>query len=257
MTDEQAGLRALAPGAARPRGAAHSVLLEWVEQQLLDGELSVGDKLPAERALADQFGISRASVREGIRVLDALGLVSSEVGSGPRAGATVISEPSRALAWALRMHVATQALPMSDIVDMRVLLETQSMQHADASVPEAREEICGRARRILQRMDEDVSDELFHALDAEFHVTLGELSGSVVTVTMLASLRSAVIGYVTEGVAQVNDWPALRQRLQAQHWAILDAATRGDPQKAADLLKKHILHFQAAVAPGPRTGSAE
>ena len=52
MTDGQTGLRALVPGAARPRDAAHSVVLEWVEQQLRDGGLSVGDKLPAERALA-------------------------------------------------------------------------------------------------------------------------------------------------------------------------------------------------------------
>ena len=98
MTDAQARLRALVPGAHRPRDAAHSVVLEWVEGRLRDGGLSVGDKLPAERALAEQFGISRASVRDGIRVLDALGLVSSEVGSGPRSGATVVSEPSHALA---------------------------------------------------------------------------------------------------------------------------------------------------------------
>ncbi|MDN5574287.1 MAG: GntR family transcriptional regulator, partial [Micrococcales bacterium] len=56
-------MRALAPGAHRPRGAAHSVVLEWVEARLRDGELSVGDKLPAERALAELFEISRASVR--------------------------------------------------------------------------------------------------------------------------------------------------------------------------------------------------
>lgn len=248
MTDAQARLRPLAPGAHRPRGAAHSVVLEWVEGRLRDGELSVGDKLPAERAMAEQFGISRASVREGIRVLDALGLVSSEVGSGPRSGATVVSEPSHALAWALRMHVATQALPMADIVDMRVLLETQSMQSAGRSDPPVREEICGRARRILQRMDEGVSEELFHALDAEFHVTLGELSCNVVMVTMLTSLRTAVVGYVAEGVARIEDWPKLRRRLQAQHWEILEAATRGDHAAAAELLREHILDFQAAVA---------
>lgn len=239
-----------APGADRPRGAAHTVVLEWVEQCLRDGELSAGDTLPGERALAERFEISRGSVREGIRVLDALGLVRSASGSGPRSGAVVVSEPSRALAWALRMHVATRALPMEDIVETRILIETQAMGRAGSVVPEVRDEICARARRILRRMEGEIPDELFHSLDEQFHVTLSELSGNVVTVTMLAALRSAVIGYVTEGVARVNDWPDLRRKLQSEHWAVLDAATRGDHRTASGLLRRHILEFQEAVEAG-------
>lgn len=248
MTESSIGPRALVHAAPRPRGAAHSAVLEWVEQRLRDGDLVVGDKLPGERALAEQFEISRASVREGLRVLDVLGLVRTEVGSGPRSGATVIAEPSRALGWALRMHVATRALPMRDIVDTRIVLETQAMSQADSAAPQGHQEICGRARRILQRLDEQISDEAFHALDAEFHVTLAELSDNVVLVTTLTSLRTAVVGYVAEGVARVGDWPKLRRRLQAQHWAILDAAARGDHPVAAELLREHILDFQSAVA---------
>ncbi|HKM25778.1 MAG TPA: GntR family transcriptional regulator, partial [Corynebacterium sp.] len=77
---------------------AYSVVLDWLEEQLRSGEIVVGDKLPGERALAEQFSISRASVREATRILDAMGLVRSGVGSGPNAGAIVISEPSAALA---------------------------------------------------------------------------------------------------------------------------------------------------------------
>lgn len=253
MTDSEPAHGPFVPEPEGPRDAAHAVVLEWVEQQLRAGTLSVGDKLPGERALAERFGISRASVREGIRVLDALGLVRSAAGSGPRSGAIVVSEPSRALAWALRMHVATRALPMDDVVEARLLLETQAMERAGAASPETREEVCGRARDLLLRMDDDVPDDDFHSLDAEFHVTLSEMSGNVVSTTMLASLRTAVIGYVTEGVARVNDWPALRRRLQSEPWAILRAASRGDHTTASGLLRSHILDFQDAVA-GPGEG---
>src|SRR4051794_33217012 len=104
---------------------AYTVVLDWIEDQLRSGEISLGDKLPSERILAEQFGISRASVREAIRILDVMGLVRSSTGSGPAAGAVVISEASAALAWALRMHVATRPLPIKDLVQTRLLLETQ------------------------------------------------------------------------------------------------------------------------------------
>ena len=133
---------------------AYSVVLDWLEEQLRSGEIVVGDKLPGERALAEQFGISRASVREATRILDAMGLVRSGVGSGPNAGAIVISEPSAALAWALRMHVATKALPVRDLVQTRLVLETQAARDgAAAPDSEERAQILRSAGEILDQMD--------------------------------------------------------------------------------------------------------
>ena len=83
---------------------AYTVVLDWLEQQLRSGGLRVGDKLPAERALAEDFGISRASVREAVRILAAMGLVRTATGSGPQSGATVISNPSAALGLSL-IHI--------------------------------------------------------------------------------------------------------------------------------------------------------
>ncbi|MBF1676210.1 MAG: FadR family transcriptional regulator, partial [Rothia sp.] len=90
---------------------SYSIVLETFERRLRLGELRVGDKLPSERELAARHGISRPSVREGLRVLNALGLIRSSTGSGPKSGAIIISEPSDALSWALRMHIATRSLP--------------------------------------------------------------------------------------------------------------------------------------------------
>ena len=102
---------------------SYSIVLETFERRLRLGELRVGDKLPSERELAARHGISRPSVREGLRVLNALGLIRSSTGSGPKSGAIIISEPSDALSWALRMHIATRSLPVKDVVSTRLLLE--------------------------------------------------------------------------------------------------------------------------------------
>ncbi len=60
---------------------SYSIILETFERRLRLGELRVGDKLPSERELAARHGISRPSVREGLRVLNALGLIRSSTGS--------------------------------------------------------------------------------------------------------------------------------------------------------------------------------
>jgi len=111
---------------------SYSIILETFERRLRLGELRVGDKLPSERELAARHGISRPSVREGLRVLNALGLIRSSTGSGPKSGAIIISEPSDALSWALRMHIATRSLPVKDVVSTRLLLEGPAARAAAA-----------------------------------------------------------------------------------------------------------------------------
>lgn len=85
---------------------AYQEVLDWLEKELRKGSIAIGDKLPGERALAEQFELSRASVREAIRILTSMGLVRTGTGSGPHSGAIVISEPSAGLSWAIRMHLS-------------------------------------------------------------------------------------------------------------------------------------------------------
>lgn len=224
---------------------AYTVVLDWLEERLRSGKISVGDKLPGERQFAEDFGISRASVREAIRVLDAMGLVRSATGSGPKAGAVVISEPSAALAWALRMHVATRSLPVGDLVQTRLFLETQSAIGA-ASAPDGpeRTRILERAEELLDVMDDpELPARDFHAHDAEFHVLLASLAGNVVVETIMASLRQATIGYVQETVSGLGNWPEISRTLQEQHREIVAAVRERRGEEAAELLRHHITWF--------------
>lgn len=223
----------------------YTVVLDWLEERLRSGEISVGDKLPGERQLAEEFGISRASVREAIRILDAMGLVRSSTGSGPAAGAIVISEPSAALGWALRLHVATRSLPVRDLVQTRLLLETQSALEAAVApeTPERAAALAHAAELVAAMEDPQLPDERFHALDAEYHVLLSSLAGNVVVETVMSSLRQATIGYVQETVAGLDDWPAVRRTLQQQHRRILRAFQERRGQDAAAALREHITWF--------------
>lgn len=223
----------------------YTVILDWLEEQLRSEAIAVGDKLPSERDLAERFSISRASVREAIRVLDAMGLVRSSTGSGPRAGAIVISEPSSALAWALRMHVATSALPVRDIVHTRIVLETQAAREA-AGAPDSqrRSEVLEQAAQLLDTMDDpELPSEKFHAYDAQFHILLTSLADNVVVETVMSSLRQATIGYVTEMMTQLGEWEDIKRTLQSHHREILRAVTARNADEAAPALRNHILWF--------------
>ncbi|MBU8578974.1 FadR/GntR family transcriptional regulator [Brevibacterium luteolum] len=232
----------------RAPAKSYAAILDAVEDRLRSGQLRIGDRLPSERALAEEFGISRNSVREAIRILDALGLVRSGVGSGPSAGAIVISEPSAALGWGLRMHLASSFLPVVDVVAVRRLLEADAAAAAAArreaaSDPEAGQTLASAAEILDALDDPDLPDETFHELDAQFHLTITSLGGNEVTTTILGSLRQATVGYVQEGVRLLTDWPQVRLRLQEQHRQILAAVAGSDPPAAAAAVSAHVEWF--------------
>ncbi|MDP9936189.1 GntR family transcriptional repressor for pyruvate dehydrogenase complex [Paenarthrobacter nicotinovorans] len=216
----------------------HELVLQWIEKQLSDGELVLGGRLPGERTMAEQLQVSRTSVREAVRILEAMGVVRAGVGSGKEAGTIVIAEPGSALGSTLRLHVATRHLPVADIVETRVLLESWAAARARAGVP-----ALGEAAELLDRMDTTQDIGAFLALDARFHVALAEAAGNAVVSAMMASLRGAIENYAGELTENLPDWHATCARLRLEHRAILAAVNSNDGGKAAELVAAHIQGF--------------
>jgi GntR family transcriptional regulator, transcriptional repressor for pyruvate dehydrogenase complex len=224
----------------------YELVLHRVEADLAAGRLRIGERLPGERVLAEQLGISRPSVREAVRVLEAMGVVRTATGSGPEAGAVIVAEPVSPLTAVLRLHLATNHLPMGDVVQTRILLESWSAREAAGRQVHAGE--LDLAEDLLSQMDAPgLSPEDFHLLDAEFHVALSGLAGNVLIAAVMASLRSAIHGYVLAAVPNLPDWEATAIGLRAEHRAILQAIRAGRPDDAADLVTAHIRGFYQAA----------
>lgn len=218
-------------------------VLRHVEAELVAGRLRVGDRLPGERALAAQLGISRPSVREGIRVLEAMGMIRTAVGSGPDAGAVVVADTSAGITSALRLHLASSTLPVADLVRTRVLLESWA---ADAAARHRDPEQLAAARTLLAAMEDTDGIDEFLRLDAEFHVTLSRAAGNAVVAAIMTALRGAIHGYVLAAAPQ--DWPPMARRLRRQHRNVLTAIEAGDGERAARLVRRHIEHFYRSTA---------
>ncbi|WP_323959631.1 FCD domain-containing protein [Arthrobacter sp. JZ12] len=217
----------------------HQLVQSWLEEQLSAGRLAVGDRLPGERTVAEQLGISRASAREGIRVLEAMGVVRAGVGSGPAAGTVITANPGAALGAALRLHMASSHLPVEDIVQTRLLLETWAAAHADASAPAMED-----AGALLGAMDTSALDEKeFLRLDALFHVALAEAAGNILIGAMMSSLRESIEGYTLQLTRNLPDWPVTSARLRAEHRKIHQAIKNDDGALAARLIARHIEGF--------------
>ncbi|WP_298254446.1 FadR/GntR family transcriptional regulator [uncultured Arthrobacter sp.] len=217
----------------------HQVVSAWLEGELGAGRLAIGSRLPGERAMAEQLNISRASVREGTRVLEALGVVRAGVGSGPQAGTVITANPALALDSALRLHVASAHLPVGDIVQTRLLLETWAVAHAAPESPALR-----RAAVLLDEMDaHDDGPAGFLERDALFHVALADATGNVLIGAMMGSLRGSIAEYTQRLTAGLPDWEATSARLRREHRAVLEAILSHDGERAAVLLREHIEGF--------------
>ena len=221
---------------------AWQIVLEKIENDLLEGRLGPGDRLPAERELAGSLGVGRSSVREALRVLEVMGLIRTGTGSGPASGAIIVAAPTGGMQALLRLQVAAQGFPLHDVVRTRLALEEAVVdtlaRDPDRSIRES--------RRVMAAMAAtDLTSGEFLALDAQLHLSLAEASGNVVISAMMAGLRTSIESYVRRGADNIDDWEVTAARLRDEHAEILAAVDDGDPARARRLVNEHISGYYA------------
>ena len=222
-------------------------VLASIEARLVDGDLRLGDHLPPERTLAADLGVARSSVREAIRVLEAMGLVRTQTGSGPSSGAIIVARPVGGMQALMRLQVAASGFPVADVVRTRLLLETS----VAVDLAERPDDVdLAEAAQLLDAMDvQSLTPQEFLALDARFHLALAEASGNTVVAAMMAGLRSSIESYVIGGAERIPDWPAMAERLRQEHRGILAAIGAGDPAGSQTLVHDHISGYYRDASP--------
>ena len=233
------------------RVRTYELVLQRIEAQIVSGALRAGQRLPPERELAELLGVSRPAVREALRVLEAQGVVRSQVGQGPGSGTTIERVPSDALTRLLRLHVALGSFPFEDVIETRVTLERSIVVFACRN---ARPVNVVRMRALLHAMDEPkITEETFNQLDIEFHVELAEAGGNRLMSDMTRAIRESVRIPFLAAVKSMpatgkHSWPSMLNSLRAEHHAVFSAFEAGEGDKAADLLESHIRGFYLDLA---------
>ncbi|GIH50928.1 transcriptional regulator, GntR family [Microbispora rosea] len=225
---------------ARPR--AFEEVLARIEERIAADGLTVGDRLPGERQLAEQLGVGRSSVREALRVLETLGVVASQAGRGPDAGAVLTSRPGDALTDLLRLHLGLATLSMREVIDTRLMIEQWAAARAAAAPART---ATARMAEAIAAMDAARDPAEFVEHDIAFHLALAEAAGNRLIVAVVRALRDALRRYAVDAVVRLGDTGGLQDDHRRIHRAIED----GDAGAAAAAVAEHLARAYPESGP--------
>jgi GntR family transcriptional repressor for pyruvate dehydrogenase complex len=227
------------------RARTYELVLDRIEEQIASGRLTVGDRLPAERDLAAALGVSRVAVREAMRVLQAMGLITQGTGSGRESGTTLTAAPGEALTRLIRMHVLVASVGSDDLVGARVTLERESARLAARHAGEA--DRAAMAEQLAVMEAPGVGVEEFNDADTAFHVAIARASGNSLVAELTTALRNAMRATLLQRLREEADFDAVAGRLGAEHRALFRAVADGDGEQAAAVVQRHIEAFYQLV----------
>jgi len=209
-----------------------------IREAILSGQLGPGDALPTERELSESFKVSRASVREALRALQAQGLVSS--GGSP--ARTVVAAGAGAHARdALVTLLRLNGVRVDDLMQFRAVLEAAAL--AEAARHRDHLELAPAREALTDMGRPGIGAEEYEEADLRFHVALVRASGNEAMHLVMQALRAAVARHLLDHLRGQADLPATLARLTTEHAGILAAVERGHVSRAADLVRAHISAF--------------
>ncbi|MDO8931014.1 MAG: FadR/GntR family transcriptional regulator [Rhodocyclaceae bacterium] len=220
-----------------------------LEARILEGSLKPGDRLPSERDLAVELGVSRPSLREAIQKLVSKGLLSSQHGGG-----TFVTDSLEAPfvdPWQqmLEGHPGLQG----DMLEFRHMLEAEAAAMAARRATDADLE---RIEAALRAMEESFRGEDPQAqvdADLAFHQAIAEAAHNVLFGHMTSSLFRVIQGHLTRNLQHLRTLPEEWKELASQHRAIWLAIRDRQPEAAAAAARVHIDFVRASMQEHART----
>jgi len=222
-------------------------IVEQLEGMILEGTLKSGERLPAERTLAEQFGVSRPSLREAIQKLAAKGLLVSRQGGGNYVVETLGSTFSDPLLHLLENNPEAQR----DLLEFRQTLEASCAYYAALRATEVDRERLTAAFEELQdcytRVDE-VSRAEEGAADAKFHLAIAEASHNAVLLHTIRGLFDLLKRNVVTNIGGMyQQRTETRDMLINQHRDLYLAIIEGRAEQAREVSTRHLLYVQEVL----------
>lgn len=198
------------------------------------GELVVGGRLPAERDLAERFGVSRPTVREALIVLEVEGYIQIRMGSGVYIAQKPASIPT--------ILPAEEVDGPFEILQARCIVESAIAEEA-ARHPSP--EGIARLDEMLARMQASVDQpERAIAADLAFHAAIADMVGNAALRHFISLLIDKRTSPYFEKLASYFEGPHTWQRAVEEHKAIRDAIAAGDPSAAREAMRRHLTLAQ-------------
>jgi GntR family transcriptional regulator, transcriptional repressor for pyruvate dehydrogenase complex len=215
---------------------------------IVSRRLNVGDRLPSERELGEQFGVSRTVVREAVRALVAKGLIEVRSGSGLRVAAVNAATVSESMS----LYLMGGEFDFEQVHEVRKMLEVHiagvAADRATDEDVQALEEACDRMETALEDVEQAAQ------LDVEFHRLIAHATQNDLYLVLLDSIGKPQLEIRRSNIGAGHGPETLRQ-----HRAILARIAAGDPEAAGTAMAKHldtVERFWQRSHPPPRARKA-
>lgn len=234
----------------QPRVA--EMVADVLRQRIVGGELAEGSELPKQEELLEEFGVSRPSLRESLRILETEGLIT--VRRGNVGGATVHLAQTSTAAYMLGLVLQSEQVVLADLGASLRFLEPVGGALC-AGREDRHEAVVPTLRAINARASEVVDEELeLLAVGRRFHEALIELCGNKTIILVVGTLESLWSSH-EQAWAQQADVHALpdagcRRAGHRAHERIVDLIERGEVDEVAKAVRKHVEGAQAFALDG-------
>jgi GntR family transcriptional repressor for pyruvate dehydrogenase complex len=217
-------------------------LYEKIVHQLLqlinEGKLQPGDRLPAERKLAESLGCSRTSLREACRVLESEGIIISKPGGG-----RFIQRVDQTLTLKYQFNTVDM-LEKSAIIYFLEAREALEPKIAELASERATSDNIAKLEKVMTKMEEKLKFPEEHVeADSSFHLALAEATQNFVFVSMMESN----LNMIRQVRKQTLHSESRYLKSLNEHRAILDAVKKGDSRKAIKASLDHLKRIREHV----------
>ena len=224
-------------------GRISSMIVDQIRLLIRDGQLSAGDRLPSERELGERFGVSRVTVREALRGLEANGLVTIKVGAN--GGAFVTAPTSARVGEGISDLLSLSVITPAQVTEARQVLELGLValvcERADDNDIAELLEICDRAEAALHS-----GDEYPVSLSAEFHTRVARATHNPAIEMFATSFHGPMLASLLR--AQEED-PQVGVLGTSEHRDFVLAVQQRDVTKATEVMRTHLARTADRLRP--------
>lgn len=229
------------------RASIKDLALDQLKQFIVHTGVAPGQRLPSERELAEQLGVGRNSVREALKIMEAVGLVESRIGEGT----FVVDQVGASIGRHIGFSIAVWGSTTLELMDARLLIEVEAARAAaDRVLPRDVQAMQGS----VDQMEAALDYPAYLEADMAFHRQVAQSTRNEIVAHIVHDLTDLL----QQTIHQVHADRLMARRAGAlSHQAILDAIARNDGSQAANLMREHLAFakdmWQTVISVGTAT----
>lgn len=212
-------------------------VLAQLEKLIKSGHLQPGDRLPAERTLSTTLQVGRHSLREALRVLEAMGIISVKTGVGAAAGSIINREVGPAIARLMSLYMALGHFTLDDLLELDRDLGASAIRRACERVDETT--LAPLAERCQEMSDAATRRSAYLRLNARFSVDLSIAAGNRLAAHLVAAIREPIQEPLMASNVKPADWTKFVSEAQPLVEAIVAGIQNSDAEAALDAYERH------------------